>query len=210
VPELLRELGFAPLPPYIKRRRDQAELRHQDIERYQTVFARREGSIAAPTAGLHFTAEALGGLEAKGVIVCPVRLDVGLATFQPVAAETVEAHRMLEERYEIGESSAQAINLAKKQKRPVVAVGTTVVRTLESAWTKGGVAPGSRSTRLFIYPGYAFRVVDRLLTNFHLPRSSLLMLVSALAGVELIREAYAEAVRQRYRFYSYGDCMLII
>jgi S-adenosylmethionine:tRNA ribosyltransferase-isomerase len=208
--DLLREVGFAPLPPYIKRRREETDLRNYDLERYQTVFARREGSIAAPTAGLHFTRKALDSLKKKGVIVCPVSLDVGQATFQPVEAETVEAHHMLEERYEVGEGAAQTINQAKREKRPVVAVGTTVVRTLESAWREGDVAPGSRSTALFIHPGYEFRVVDKLLTNFHLPRSTLLMLVSAFAGVGLIREAYAEAVRQKYRFYSYGDCMLII
>lgn len=208
--DLLREVGFAPLPPYIRRRREETDIRNYDLERYQTVFARREGSIAAPTAGLHFTREALDGLKKKGVIVCPVSLDVGQATFQPVASETVEAHHMLEESYEVSESSARTINQAKRESRPVVAVGTTVVRTLESSRTEGGVAPGSRSTSLFIYPGYKFRVVDRLLTNFHLPRSTLLMLVSAFAGIELIREAYAEAVRREFRFYSYGDCMLII
>jgi S-adenosylmethionine:tRNA ribosyltransferase-isomerase len=210
VRERLGEIGFAPLPPYIKRRRDETELRDFDLARYQTVFARREGSIAAPTAGLHFTRPALGRLKEDGVIVCQVRLDVGQATFQPVEVETVEAHRMLEERYEIGTRSARTINLAKKERRPVVAVGTTVVRTLESARTEGGVAAGEGSTALFIYPGYKFLVVDRLLTNFHLPRSTLLMLVSAFAGTALVREAYAEAVREKYRFYSYGDCMLIL
>jgi S-adenosylmethionine:tRNA ribosyltransferase-isomerase len=210
VREMLAKIGFAPLPPYIKRQREETGLRNYDLERYQTVFARREGSIAAPTAGLHFTREALDVLEKKGVIVCPVSLDVGQATFQPVEAETVEDHRMLEESYEISADSAETINRAKSDGRPVVAVGTTVVRTLESAWTERGVAPGSRSTSLFIRPGYEFKVVDRLLTNFHLPRSTLLMLVSALAGVELIREAYTQAVREKYRFFSYGDCMLII
>jgi S-adenosylmethionine:tRNA ribosyltransferase-isomerase len=207
----LAQIGFAPLPPYIKRRRDETGLRDLDLARYQTVFARREGSIAAPTAGLHFTRQALGRLRKQGVVVCPVTLDVGQATFQPVEAKTIEAHRMLEEQFEIGGRSARVINLAKAEGRPVVAVGTTVVRAIESAWAeRGEVAAGARSTSLFIYPGYKFRVVDRLLTNFHLPRSTLLMLVSAFAGTALIREAYAEAVREKYRFYSYGDCMLIL
>ncbi len=210
VRELLDKIGFAPLPPYIKRRKTEAGLRDYDLERYQTVFARREGSIAAPTAGLHFTPEALDGLAKRGVVVCPVSLDVGQATFQPVEAETVETHRMLEETYDIAPDSAATINRAKSEGRPVTAVGTTVVRTLESAWTEGGVAPGSRPTSLFIHPGHEFKAVDRLLTNFHLPRSTLLMLVSALAGTELVREAYAQAVREQYRFYSYGDCMLIV
>jgi S-adenosylmethionine:tRNA ribosyltransferase-isomerase len=210
VREFLNQVGFAPLPPYIKRKKTETGLRDYDLERYQTVFAHREGSIAAPTAGLHFTREALDGLKKEGVIVCPVSLDVGQATFQPVEAQTVEAHRMLEETYEVGLDSARTINRAKSEGRPVVAVGTTVVRTLESAWTERGVAPGSQATSLFIHPGYEFKVVDRLLTNFHLPRSTLLMLVSAFAGIELIREAYAQAVRERYRFFSYGDCMLII
>jgi S-adenosylmethionine:tRNA ribosyltransferase-isomerase len=210
VRERLGQIGFAPLPPYIRRRRDETELRDFDLARYQTVFARCEGSIAAPTAGLHFTRRALGRLRQDGVIVCPVTLDVGQATFQPVESETVEAHRMLEERYEIGARSASTINLAKKERRPVVAVGTTVVPGPASARTEGGVAAGARSTALFIYPGYEFRVVDKLLTNFHLPRSTLLMLVSAFAGPELIRKAYAQAVRENYRFYSYGDCMLIL
>ncbi len=210
VREFLDKVGFAPLPPYIKRQKAESGLRDYDLERYQTVFARRAGSIAAPTAGLHFTREALAGLEEKGVIICPVSLDVGQATFQTVEAETVEAHRMLEETYEISLDSAKIISRAKSEGRPVVAVGTTVVRTLESAWTERGVAPGSQPTSLFIHPGHEFRVVDRLLTNFHLPRSTLLMLVSAFAGPELIREAYAQAVREKYRFFSYGDCMLII
>jgi S-adenosylmethionine:tRNA ribosyltransferase-isomerase len=210
VREFLNMVGFAPLPPYIKRKKTETGLRDYDLERYQTVFAQREGSIAAPTAGLHFTREALDGLKKDGVIVCPVSLDVGQATFQPVEAETVEAHRMLEETYEISLDAARTINRAKSEGRPVVAVGTTVVRTLESAWTERGITPGSQATSLFIHPGYGFKVVDRLLTNFHLPRSTLLMLVSAFAGLELIREAYAQAVRERYRFFSYGDCMLIV
>jgi S-adenosylmethionine:tRNA ribosyltransferase-isomerase len=206
----LKTIGFAPLPPYIKRRQDHAALREFDLLRYQTVFARREGSIAAPTAGLHFTPQILKKIEAKGVVICRVTLEVGLATFQPVRVDRLEDHAMLTERYTVGRKAAEEINRAKREGRPVVAVGTTVVRTLESAWTGDPVRAGSRSTGLFIYPGFTFRVVDRLLTNFHLPRSTLLMLVSAFAGVDLIRKAYAEAVDQKYRFYSYGDCMLIL
>jgi S-adenosylmethionine:tRNA ribosyltransferase-isomerase len=207
--ELARK-GYAPLPPYIKRKRADTSLRADDLERYQTVFARRPGAVAAPTAGLHFTREMLKGLEAKGIEVRHVTLDVGLATFQPVRSDTVEGHEMLEESYSITPAAARGINSAKAEGRPVSAVGTTVVRTLESAWKDGGIRPGARTTSLFIHPGFEFHVVDRLLTNFHLPRSTLLMLVSAFAGREFILEAYREAVRERYRFFSYGDCMLIV
>jgi S-adenosylmethionine:tRNA ribosyltransferase-isomerase len=213
VPDVLAELsrvGFAPLPPYIKRRKDQAGLRPLDLERYQTVFARKEGAIAAPTAGLHFTKAILDEMEGRGVKVQSVTLDVGVATFQPVRVDRIKDHRMLEEKYEIAPAAAQAISAAKSDGRPVTAVGTTVVRTLESAWTKRGVRPGRGATSLFISPGYDFKVVDRLLTNFHLPKSTLLMLVSAFAGRDLVMRAYREAVRERYRFFSYGDCMLIL
>ena len=206
----LKKIGFAPLPPYIKRPKKDCALRPFDIERYQTVFARKEGAIAAPTAGLHFTPQILEKIKKQGVSVCAVDLKVGQATFQPVRAERIEEHRMLEEPYTISPTAAQKINLAKKEGRPVVAVGTTVVRALESASQEHQVSPGTRLTSLFIYPGFVFKTVDRLLTNFHLPRSTLLMLVSAFAGLDLIQKAYAEAVRQRYRFYSYGDCMLIL
>ncbi len=208
--EELQKIGYAPLPPYIKRRKREPGLREFDLERYQTFFARREGAIAAPTAGLHFTPETMASLKDKGVQVCRVNLEVGQATFQPVEAEKVEDHRMLAEEYSIGASAAKTINQAKKEGRPVAAVGTTVVRALESAWRDGHVRSGSRSTEIFIYPGFKFQVVDRLLTNFHLPKSTLLMLVSAFAGRELMLKAYAEAVRERYRFFSYGDCMLIL
>ena len=210
VRSLLRETGYAPLPPYIKRARQDEAARPEDIDRYQTVFARKEGAIAAPTAGLHFTDEALRGLKAKGVDVRRVTLDVGLATFQPVRADLVEDHRMLEETYAVTPAAAKAVTAAKSEGRPVTAVGTTVVRTLESAWRDGQVRAGRGSTALFITPGYEFRAVDRLLTNFHLPRSTLLMLVSAFAGHDLVMRAYAEAVREEYRFFSYGDCMLIV
>jgi len=207
---LLHEKGYAPLPPYIKRARQDEAARPEDIARYQTVFARKEGAIAAPTAGLHFTKEVLGRLESRGVDVRRVTLDVGLATFQPVRADLVADHKMLEETYAVAPATAKAINSAKSEGRPVTAVGTTVVRTLESAGRDGAVRPGRGATSLFITPGYEFRVVDRLLTNFHLPRSTLLMLVSAFAGFEPVMEAYREAVRERYRFFSYGDCMLIL
>ncbi len=215
---VLRRFGFAPLPPYIKRGKQDAAARPEDIDRYQTVFARKEGAVAAPTAGLHFTPEALRGLKAKGVDIRHVTLDVGLATFQPVRAELVAEHKMLEESYNITPAAAKAINAAKTEGRPVTAVGTTVVRTLESAWThaesasreRGIVRSGRRSTSLFITPGFEFHVVDRLLTNFHLPQSTLLMLVSAFAGYDLVMTAYREAVREKYRFFSYGDCMLVL
>lgn len=207
---LLREAGFAPLPPYIKRAKQDETARPEDIDRYQTVFARKEGAIAAPTAGLHFTKGVLRAIEDRGVDVLRVTLDVGLATFQPIRAELLAEHRMLEEAYAVTPAAAKAIDAAKAGGRPVTAVGTTVVRTLESAWHEGSVRSGRRSTALFITPGFEFHVVDRLLTNFHLPQSTLLMLVSAFAGYELVMKAYREAVRERYRFFSYGDCMFII
>jgi S-adenosylmethionine:tRNA ribosyltransferase-isomerase len=206
----MREAGYAPLPPYIKRARQDEAARPDDIRRYQTVFAKNEGAIAAPTAGLHFTAGALRGLKVKGVDIRRVTLEVGLATFQPVRAELVDDHRMLEETYTITPAVAKAVKAAKAEIRPVTAVGTTVVRTLESAWKDGSVLSGRRATSLFIRPGFEFHAVDRLLTNFHLPQSTLLMLVSAFAGHDLVMKAYRQAVKERYRFFSYGDCMLII
>lgn len=207
---LLHDVGYAPLPPYIKRARQDEASRPEDISRYQTVFARNEGAIAAPTAGLHFTGKALSALKKKGVDVRRVTLDVGLATFQPVRAEVVTEHKMLEEWYSVTSAAAKAVNVAKSEGSPVTAVGTTVVRTLESAWQDGRVRSGRRTSSLFIYPGFEFHVVDRLLTNFHLPQSTLLMLVSAFAGYDLVMKAYREAVRERYRFFSYGDCMLVL
>ncbi len=207
----LQEIGFAPLPPYIKRKKANADTRPNDLERYQTVFAEKEGAIAAPTAGLHFTPQLLDLIRDKGVRIEQVSLQVGLATFQPMRVERVEEHKMLEETYAISEHAAEAINQAKVESRPVVAVGTTVVRTLESAYrANGGIRPGTNSTSLFIHPGFNFQVVDKLLTNFHLPKSTLLMLVAAFAGHDLIMRAYKEAVREKYRFFSYGDCMLIL
>ena len=206
----LKKIGFAPLPPYIKRKKKNVELRAQDLERYQTVFARKEGAIAAPTAGLHFTPQILERIKAKRVQVAEISLNVGLATFQPVRAKRIEDFHMLEETYSVGQAVSQTINEAKKESRPIIAVGTTSVRTLESAFKSGKIHPGRNSTNLFIYPGYEFKAVDRLLTNFHLPKSTLLMLVAAFAGLDFVKKVYQEAVRQKYRFYSYGDCMFIL
>jgi len=205
----LGRIGFAPLPPYIKRKAGDLAVRAEDLERYQTVFARNEQAIAAPTAGLHFTWETLADLKAKGVKIRNVTLEVGLATFEPVRREIVREHKMLDEWYSVGRAGARDINAAIAAGSPVTAVGTTVVRTLESAWEDGQVRSGRRASSLFIYPGFKFHVVDRLLTNFHLPKSTLLMLVAAFAGHDLIMRAYGEAVKERYRFFSYGDCMLI-
>lgn len=202
----LESLGHIPLPPYIHRP-DTPE----DRERYQTVYARNPGAVAAPTAGLHFTEDLLREIEEAGVGIARVTLHVGIGTFKPVAVERIEEHRMETERYEIGEEAAAALRSALE--RPdgrVVAVGTTVVRTLESAALAGGgeVRPGAGRTDLFIAPGFPFQIVDVLLTNFHLPRSTLLMLVSAFAGRERVLAAYEEAIREGFRFYSYGDAML--
>jgi len=211
VSEHLERLGHVPLPPYIHRT-DEAS----DRERYQTVFAKQLGAIAAPTAGLHFTPEILDKIRARGIEICELTLDVGLGTFQPVHSETLEDHVMHAESYEIPAQTAQRIKEAHTASRPILAVGTTVVRALEAAAlsaTESGSAelllPGKADARLFIFPGFHFRVVDLLLTNFHLPRSTLLALVSAFAGREKVLAAYNHAVQAGYRFYSYGDCMLI-
>ena len=202
----LEEIGHVPLPPYIER-----EERPEDREKYQTVFARREGAVAAPTAGLHFTEELLRRLENKGIIIKPVTLHVGPGTFKPVKVENVEDHRMDYETYSVPEETAKAIEETRKRGNRIVAVGTTVVRTLESAAGEDGtVKAGEGRTNLFIYPGYRFKVVDALITNFHLPRSTLIMLVSAFGGKERVLNAYREAVKKGYRFYSYGDAMLIV
>jgi len=195
---VVERLGRAPLPPYIKRAPDAA-----DLERYQTVYADRPGSIAAPTAGLHFTRELLDRIAAAGVEVSRVTLHVGTGTFKPVRAEDVEDHVMEPEAYEIPDATLQAIDRATR----VISVGTTSCRTLE-AWARTGKSAGA--TNLFIHPPFEFKVVDALLTNFHLPKSTLLMLVSAFAGRERTLEAYAEAVKERYRFFSYGDASLWI
>ncbi len=203
----IERLGHMPLPPYIKRPDEPS-----DRERYQTVFARHDGSVAAPTAGLHFTPEILAALDRAGVERTTITLHVGYGTFQPVRSEFVADHRMGHEAYEVGAGAAAALSRARADGRRVVAVGTTSTRTLESLTIQpdGHIAPASGETALFIAPGHAFRVVDGLVTNFHVPRSSLLMLVSAFAGVEAIRHAYREAIAARYRFYSYGDAMLIV
>jgi S-adenosylmethionine:tRNA ribosyltransferase-isomerase len=204
--EAMRRFGRLPLPPYITRDPTDA-----DERRYQTVYAREEGSVAAPTAGLHFTADLLDALSAKGVLVSGLDLQVGPGTFKPVEVENPAEHPMHPERYEITPRLAALIELVREQRGRIWAVGTTVVRALESAASQDGVVrAGAGETSLLISPGYAFKVVDRLLTNFHLPRSTLLMLVSAFAGHELAMAAYAHAVARRYRFYSYGDAMVIL
>ena len=200
----LERHGGMPLPPYIQRDPD-----GRDAERYQTVYAAHPGSAAAPTAGLHFTPRLLRQLEQGGVIVARVTLHVGAGTFTPIRTARVEDHTMHRERFAVPAATVRAVTAARRDGRPVVAVGTTVVRTLESAWDGGSLRAGAAATDLFIYPGYRFRVVDQLLTNFHTPGSSLLALVSALAGEQRIRTAYATAVAHRYRFFSYGDAMLI-
>jgi S-adenosylmethionine:tRNA ribosyltransferase-isomerase len=204
--DAIAKFGRLPLPPYITR--DPTEL---DEERYQTVYARDEGSVAAPTAGLHFTPATLDALSAKGVLVAGLDLQVGPGTFKPVEVNDPAGHSMHPERYEISPRLAALIELVREQGGSIWAVGTTVVRALESAADQSGaIRAGAGETRLMITPGYRFRVVDRLLTNFHLPRSTLLMLVSAFAGRELALAAYRHAVAQRYRFYSYGDAMVIL
>ena len=214
---ILADQGHAPLPPYIKRAADaeagaRASSAAADRDRYQTVYAEVPGAVAAPTAGLHFTPEMLAGLEQQGVQRVAVTLHVGLGTFRPVKTEVVEEHRMETERYAMGAEAVAAVSGARAAGGRIIAVGTTSVRVLESiaAAHDGVLVPETGRTRLFVYPPYRFRVVDGLLTNFHLPRSTLLMLVSAFAGRERLLQAYEEAVRQRYRFYSYGDCMLIL
>ena len=199
----VRRVGQMPTPPYIKERLE-------DRERYQTVFAREEGSAAAPTAGLHFTPDLLGTLRDHGLAIAFVTLHVGLDTFRPVRVDDPAEHRVHREWYRIGDNAVRAIGEARRTGKRVVAVGTTSVRVLESAATDGGVAAGEGWTGLFILPGHRFRVVDAMLTNFHLPKSTLLMLVSAFAGREQVLAAYAEAIERRYRFYSFGDCMLVI
>ena len=202
---LIEKLGHVPLPPYISRQDSGA-----DRDRYQTIYARQRGSVAAPTAGLHFTSEILSQMERRGAETAEITLHVGLGTFQPVRVEKVEEHKLHSERYNISSDAAVKINLALDERRRVIAVGTTTVRTLEFAANNfGRVQAGSGEANLFIYPGYDFRVVSAMLTNFHLPQSTLLMLVCAFGGKENVLHAYRHAVAERYRFYSYGDCMLV-
>ncbi len=205
--QLVDAFGHVPLPPYISRQ-DEA----RDQTEYQTVYARKRGAVAAPTAGLHFTPEVLRKLTLKGVATCEITLHVGLGTFQPVHAERVEDHDMEAERFEISPEVAGTIQSARAQQRRIVAVGTTVTRTLETSALRhqGATIAETGETNLFIYPGFPFQCVSGLLTNFHLPRSTLLMLVSAFGGYELILHAYQQAIKEGYRFYSYGDCMLIV
>jgi S-adenosylmethionine:tRNA ribosyltransferase-isomerase len=202
--DVLDAWGEVPLPPYIEHVPEA-----DDERRYQTVYARAPGAVAAPTAGLHFDAAMLDALRAKGASLATLTLHVGAGTFQPVRVEDVSQHVMHSEWYSVPQETVDAIAAAKSRGGRVLAVGTTTLRALESAAAAGSLAAGTAETRLFIVPGYRFRVVERLLTNFHLPRSTLLMLVSAFAGVENIRRAYAHAVDQRYRFFSYGDAMLL-
>lgn len=211
VSETMERLGHVPLPPYIDRPDE-----NSDRERYQTVFAQSPGAVAAPTAGLHFTSETLAAVRARGCEICELTLDVGLGTFQPIHVEMLEEHKIHSESYEIGEDTATKINQAQKAGRQILAVGTTVVRALEDAASKSPqtrkdsvVSAGRAEASIFITPGYSFRVVDMLLTNFHLPKSTLLALVSSFAGRENTLSSYRHAVEEKYRFYSYGDCMLI-
>ena len=211
VSEHLERLGHVPLPPYIERVDEDF-----DRERYQTVFAKRPGAIAAPTAGLHFTPEMLQKIRERGAEICEITLDVGLGTFQPIYSETLEGHVMHAESYEISYQSMQQIQAARAARRTILAIGTTTVRALEDAALRAAncgsqdlLPPGRAEASLFIVPGFRFRVVDALLTNFHLPRSTLLALVSAFAGRDHVLAAYKHAVEAGYRFYSYGDCMLI-
>ncbi|MDE6138148.1 MAG: tRNA preQ1(34) S-adenosylmethionine ribosyltransferase-isomerase QueA [Candidatus Gastranaerophilales bacterium] len=208
--EILHKVGNIPLPPYIERKLKSDELKQFDMERYQTVYAKDEGSVAAPTAGLHFTQEILEKLKAKGVEIVYVTLNVGLGTFRPVKCENILDHKMHSETFEITQEAADKINSAKAQGKKLIAVGTTTVRTLETAYKKYGCLKACHDhSELFIYPPYEFKVIDSLITNFHLPKSTLLMLVSALAGKDFIFNAYKEAIKNEYRFFSYGDCMLI-
>jgi S-adenosylmethionine:tRNA ribosyltransferase-isomerase len=204
--EALTRVGQLPLPPYIER-----SASAEDLERYQTVYADEPGSVAAPTAGLHFTPNLLEALEDQGVQILRIRLEVGPGTFAPVRDRVIERHQMHRERYWVPTETAREVARAKREGRRIISVGTTVVRTLESAWDDElkTIKAGWGETTLFIYPGYRFNVADALITNFHLPRSSLLMLVTAFAGKELIWKAYREAVSSRYRFFSYGDAMFI-
>ena len=201
--EILDKLGEMPLPPYIHEKL-------QDKNRYQTVYAKNPGSAAAPTAGLHFTPEILDKIMDKGIQIIPVTLHVGLGTFRPVTEEDASKHEMHSEYYEISEESARLLNEAKKAGKRIISVGTTSTRTLESAIHDDGLFyPECKNTNIFIYPGYKFKAIDALITNFHLPKSTLIMLVSALAGREFILKAYEEAVKERYRFFSFGDAMFI-
>ena len=210
VDDLIEKIGHMPLPPYIKRNGSN-ELEQIDRERYQTVYSKENGAVAAPTAGLHFTDGLIERLSQKGISIVELTLHVGHGTFRPVRTEDIRDHDIGSEWYKIEQKTSESINRAKREGRRVIAVGTTVVRTLESVAIEGfQVFPGMGTTELLITPGHKFKIVDGLITNFHLPRSSLLFLVSAFGGLDLIKKAYRSAVEKRYRFYSYGDAMLII
>lgn len=209
--EIMAKVGETPLPPYINRTPEDADALLNDKDRYQTVYAKIPGAVAAPTAGLHFTPELMARLVRKGVRRAELTLHVGIGTFRPVSSEDIEAHVMEDERYEIPESTAEMIAETRRGGGRVVAVGSTSVRTLEHAAAADGIVrAGSGRTRLFITPPYSFRVVDAIVTNFHLPKSTLLMMMSAFAGREFLLRAYAEAIERKYRFFSYGDAMLIL
>ncbi|MBQ7125808.1 tRNA preQ1(34) S-adenosylmethionine ribosyltransferase-isomerase QueA, partial [bacterium] len=208
--EILHKVGNIPLPPYIERKLAGEDLKKLDFERYQTVYAKDEKSVAAPTAGLHFTEEIFEKLKNKGVQIGFVTLNVGMGTFRPVKCDNILDHHMDSEAFEITQETADLINNAKKQGKKIVAVGTTTVRTLETAYKLFGEIKACKSaSELFIYPPYEFKVVDNLITNFHLPKSTLIMLISALATKDFVFEAYQKAIEEKYRFYSYGDCMYI-
>ncbi len=210
ITNILHEVGNIPLPPYIQRKIQTEEIKNFDMNRYQTVYAQKEGSVAAPTAGLHFTKEILKKLNKRNIEIAYVTLNVGLGTFRPVKCTRIEDHKMHSETFEINAQTADMINKAKANGKKVVAVGTTTVRTLETAFKQFGcIKECKSSSELFIYPPYKFNITDELITNFHLPKSTLLMLVSAFAGKDFIFEAYEEAIKEKYRFFSYGDCMYI-
>ena len=208
--EILDRVGNIPLPPYIERTMTNEQLKSLDYDRYQTVYAEKQGSVAAPTAGLHFTQEILEKLKAKGVQICYVTLTVGLGTFRPVKVDNILEHKMDSEQFEISAETANIINEAIKQGKKITAIGTTSVRTLETCMAKyGKIKEVIDDSTLFIYPGFEYKIVDRLITNFHLPKSTLIMLTSAFAGKDFVFKAYQEAIKEQYKFYSYGDCMLI-
>ena len=208
--DILNKVGNVPLPPYIERKLTDEQIKNLDYERYQTVFAKNTGSVAAPTAGLHFTKEVLKKLKNKGVQICYITLNVGLGTFKPVTVDNILEHKMDSETFEINTETAKAINDGLKQGKKITAVGTTSVRTLETVMQKYGEIKAVKDhSEIFIYPGYEFKIVNRLITNFHLPKSTLIMLVSAFSSKEKIMTAYEYAKAHNFRFYSYGDCMFI-
>lgn len=205
----IKKIGEMPIPPYILKERGNKHSTEEDKKEYQTVFAKEEGSVAAPTAGLHFTDELLEKIKAKGVIITEVTLHVGLGTFEPIREEEFIKHKMHSEKYSLSEEAGAILSLAKKQGRRIIACGTTVTRVLESRFQNNQFISGEGETDIFIYPGYQFEAIDALITNFHLPKSSLLLLVSAFIGIENTKKAYQEAIRKEYRFYSYGDGMIL-